>query len=107
MKPRLMLVLLSLVALFVVVGAPSAAEKDYEDRFMRSYPPGYHGMWYKADRFWEDISTERELGEYYRWDKYMSALTGMTFPFNPAPFDWEYGAGRKFNLPDPNANDWR
>ena len=69
--------------------------------------PRYYGMWYKADRFVNDPTTQKEMGEYYRWDRFMSDVTGVTYPFDPTPFDWEYGAGRKFNLPDYNNNDWR
>jgi len=28
------------------------------------------------------------------------------YPFFPVPFTWDYGTGRRFNLPDYNTNDW-
>jgi hypothetical protein len=107
MRFRLLSLSLFLVALTFAVNAAETSAQDYEERFVRNYPPGYYGMWYKSERFVDDPTSEKVLGEYYRWDTFMSALTGVVYPFNPAPFDWEYGAGRKFNLPDYNSNDWR
>jgi hypothetical protein len=80
---------------------------DYNSRFIRNYPPGYHGMWYNAQRFHETNRENKNREEFYTWDKFMGHLTGVTFPFLPVPHDWDYGTWCKFNLPDYNTNDWR
>jgi hypothetical protein len=88
------------------------AAPDYNSRFVRNYPPGYNGMWYKAQRFYENTDPDVKRQETYRWDRFMSRITEVTFPFYPIPYDWEYGTdpvyrtGRRFNLPEYNRNDW-
>jgi len=88
---------------------------DYNQRFVRNYPPGFNGMWYYAERFIEPERTDPMVNERYRWDKFMSRITELSFPFWPIPYDWEYGTtrsdpvygtARAFNLPDYNRNDW-
>ena len=108
MRFRQLSLTLFLMVLAFTVNTSGTFAQDYQERFVHNYPPGYYGMWYKADRFTDDPLTAKPPGqEPYRWDRYMSSVTGVIYPFNPAPFDWEYGAGRKFNLPDYSANDWR
>jgi len=96
------------VTLAVMVGAAvsSVWAKDYDSRFIRNYPPGYHGMWYNAERFLETAPVDKRFGESYRWDRFMSRVTGLTFPFLPIPYEWDYGTNRTFNLPDYAINDW-
>jgi len=95
------------VACFALYDSSSAwAAADYNSRFVRNYPPGYNGMWYKAQRFYENTDPEVPRQETYRWDRFMSRITEVTFPFYPIPYDWEYGTGRRFNLPHYNTNDW-
>jgi hypothetical protein len=79
---------------------------DYNHRFVRNYPPGYYGMWYKAERFSDTTEPGVTPTETYRWDRFMGKVTEVTFPFSPIPYDWEYGNGRSFNLPNTNRNDW-
>jgi len=93
------------VALALACVSISAAA-DYDARFMRNYPPGYYGMWYYADRFTEKEVPDKVPEELWRWDKYMTRITELQFPFFPIPYDWEYGTGRTFHLPDYNANNW-
>ena len=97
------LLIAALIAALWVAWAPAA---DYNSRFVRNYPPGFNGMWYKAGRFFDPPPTGKSGDEQYRWDKYMSRVVGVTYPFYPTPFDWDYGTGRTFNLPDYNTNDW-
>jgi hypothetical protein len=80
---------------------------DYNQRFRSNYPPGYYGMWYYANRF-HDRKLDNADNQYenYRWDRYMSKIIGLEFPWYPIPFDWEYGSKTNFNLPDYNSNDW-
>jgi hypothetical protein len=97
-----------IVAGIMTVGvAATSWSADYNSRFIRNYPPGYHGMWYNAERFFD---TKKNLSagpmERYRWDKYMSKITNVEYPFHPIPFPWDYGTGRNFNLPNYNSNDW-
>ncbi len=101
--------LVAAIAATLILGflAVSASAGDYNSRFVRNYPPGYYGMWYKAERFFELEPKDPQAVEQYRWDKFMSRITGVTYPFYPIPFDWDYGTGRTFNLPDYNTNDWR
>jgi hypothetical protein len=86
---------------------------DYDPRFVRDYPPGFYGMWWKAERFYEPIDqfargrNAQPPAELYTWDKRMSELTGIKYPFYPTPFPWDYGTGRTFNLPNYHTNDWR
>jgi hypothetical protein len=98
----------SITAIFIglIVLAPFAdcRAKDYNDRFIKNYPPGYFGMYYQAQRFIEPQGDEPE--ELYRWDRYMSQTIGVTYPYMPIPYPWDYGTGRTFNLPDYNSNDW-
>jgi hypothetical protein len=99
-------ILLIFIVIFVILASSLCQASDYDPRFVRSYPPGYYGMWYDAQRF----STEGIPGaktERYRWDMLMSRETNVTFPFYPIPYDWDYGTGRTFSLPDYNANNWR
>ncbi len=79
---------------------------DYLHRYIKNYPPGYHGMYYYAERFFDtDPNTKYDV--VYRWDRFMSRVTEIQYPFYPIPYDWDYGKTRQFNLPDYNANDWR
>jgi hypothetical protein len=87
-------------------GLPVVQAKDYDSRFIRNFPPGYHGMWYYAERFSYAEDTTDKLQEKYRWDKFMSKTTNMQYPFFPVPHSWDYGTTEKFNLPDYNTNDW-
>ena len=99
---------LILMAAIMFLGATQLAwSRDYNSRFMRNYPPGYNGMWYKAERFYETIRENKQREEHYTWDKFMGHVTGVRYPFLPVPFDWDYGTWSKFNLPDYNSNDWR
>jgi hypothetical protein len=100
---------LCLVGIFVISGFSSAQAQQYQynQRFIRSYPPGYYGMWYYSEKFREQEAGEERPEEYYRWDNYMSRVTGITYPFTPKPYDWSYGSDRTFNMPDYNTNDWR
>jgi len=91
---------------FLAVGAPDSWAGDYHHRFIRNYPPGYHGMWYNAERFYDTAEPGQKGSESFRWDRYMSKVTELHFPFLPIPFAWDYGTSRKFNLPDYNRNDW-
>ena len=96
-----------MLALCLAVAAISAVQaKDYESRFIRNYPPGYNGIWYYADRFVFHDNRQDPAQEKYRWDRFMSRATNIEFPFYPIPYNWEYGTGRTFNLPDYNTNDW-
>ncbi|MBI4961694.1 MAG: hypothetical protein HY913_00310 [Desulfomonile tiedjei] len=96
-----------LVACFALYDSSDAwAAADYDSRFVRNYPPGNYGMWYKAQRFSENTDPEVPRQETYRWDRFMSRVTEVAFPFYPIPYDWEYGTDREFNLPDYNRNDW-
>jgi hypothetical protein len=79
---------------------------DYNSTFMHNYPPGFYGMWYYAERFYHPRKADKPVAEPYLWDKYMSRVTGLHFPFNPTPFDWEYGSRTTFNLPNYNRNIW-
>ncbi len=98
---------LSIVAGFLILAwASYASAKDYESRFMRNFPPGYHGMWYDAERFIHANNRQDKTQEKYRWDRFMSRVTDMTFPFLPVPYAWDYGNTQKFNLPNYNTNDW-
>jgi len=99
-------ILLLFIVILVILTSSVCQAADYDSRFVRNYPPGYYGMWYDAERFSSEgipgVKTER-----YRWDMLMSRETNLTFPFYPIPYDWDYGTGRTFNLPDYNANNWR
>jgi len=92
-----------LIAAMWVAWAPAA---DYNSKFVRNYPPGFNGMWYKAERFFEPPPVLKRGVEIYRWDRYMSNVVGLHFPFYPTPFDWDYGTDRTFNLPNYDRNDW-
>ena len=106
MRSILCLFLLILASSFFFCTAGPAAASDYNSTFMRNYPPGYYGMWYYAERFQHPLKTGKAVGESYNWDKYMSRVTGLHFPFNPTPFGFEYGSRTNFNLPDYNRNIW-
>jgi hypothetical protein len=93
-------------AILVTATASSPWAADYESRFIRDYPPGYYGMWYYAERFFDRVVEGRAPEETYRWDRYISRMTDVYYPFFPIPYDWDYGSQRKFNLPDYNSNDW-
>lgn len=99
-------ILLAIVIAVVAGTMSNTWARDYEPRFMRNYPPGYYGMWYYAERFFEPKNEQYVPEEAYRWDRYMSKITGLRFPFFPIPYDWDYGTCRAFNLPDYNTNDW-
>jgi len=94
-------------ALLVVATVTSPWAADYDSRFIRNFPPGYYGMWYYAERFNEKVVEDRTPDEGYRWDRYLSRMTDVWYPFLPIPYDWDYGTYRTFNLPDYNSNDWR
>ncbi len=79
---------------------------DYDHRFIRNYPPGFNGMWYYADRFVDRVEPGKGMMEHYRWDRFMSREMNISYPFVPIPYEWDYGTGRTFNLPDYNANNW-
>ncbi|MCX5862223.1 MAG: hypothetical protein WCG29_07370 [Desulfomonile sp.] len=79
---------------------------DYEARFVRNYPPGYYGMYYYAQRFSDTPLATGQKKDMYKWDKFMSRVTEIEFPFYPIPYEWDYGTGRTFNLPDYNTNNW-
>jgi hypothetical protein len=98
---------LFVVGLLILSFSQVSWAQQYNDRFIRSFPPGYYGMWYYADKFREREPEDETPREYYRWDKYMSRVTGITYPFSPKPYNWTYGSKRTFNLPDYNTNDWR
>jgi len=93
-------------AVLALASLSLAVAGDYNHRFVRNYPPGNHGMWYKAERFYEIQYPGVTPTETYRWDKFMSKVTEVRFPFYPIPYDWEYGNGRTFNLRNDNTNDW-
>ena len=105
-----------IVGLVVLVLSASSAmnclASDYNSRFIRNYPPGYYGMWYKAERFYKNpeasgqVEGEKRPIEIYAWDIGMSKLTNLWYPFMPIPYEWDYGTHRSFNLPDYNSNDW-
>jgi hypothetical protein len=102
------LIVITLIVVCVALCAASPTwSKDYNSRFIRNYPPGYHGMWYYAERFFDTYRENTNNKEYYAWDTFMSQLTGVRYPFMPAPYAWDYGTYRKFNLPDYNTNNWR
>ena len=107
MRSRPYIVALVLASLFVVACISVSWARDYDQRFVRNYPPGYYGMWYYAQRFYEKQDPQNMPQETYRYDKYMSRITDLYFPFYPIPYDWDYGTYRKFNLPDYSTNDWR
>ncbi|MDQ7782227.1 MAG: hypothetical protein RDU20_05085 [Desulfomonilaceae bacterium] len=106
MRSRPYIVALVLACLFVAACISVSWARDYEPRFVRNYPPGYYGMWYYAERFDEKQDPQIVPQETYRWDKYMSRITDVYFPFFPIPYDWDYGTHRRFNLPDDTTNDW-
>ncbi len=93
-------------AVLIVICCTGVFASDYNQRFVRNYPPGNYGMWYKAERFYNTPEPGTPPTEAYRWDKFMSKITEVSFPFYPIPYDWEYGNGRTFNLPNYNRNDW-
>lgn len=95
----------TLLGLWSLSGACSWAG-DYESRFVRNYPPGYYGMYYFAQRFFEKPAPPGEKLQSYRYDKEMSKNMEIEYPFYPIPYPWDYGTGRTFNLPDYNSNDW-
>jgi hypothetical protein len=97
---------LILVAIFALAGFSVCWSADYEHRFVRNYPPGFNGMWYYADRFVDNFEPGKGMVEHYRWDRFMSREMDITYPFTPIPYEWDYGTGRTFNLPDYNANNW-
>lgn len=100
-------VMLTCAVLIVLTCGSGSMAKDYNSRFIRNYPPGYYGMYYNAERFFDLEAEEgQKPQETYRWDKFMSRITDVYFPFLPIPYDWEYGNGRTFGLPDYNTNDW-
>lgn len=99
--------MLACAALIVLISVSGAMAKDYDSRFIRNYPPGYYGMYYNAERFFDlELAEGQKAQETYRWDKFMSRTTDVYFPFLPIPYDWEYGHGRTFGLPNYNNNDW-
>lgn len=106
MRLRLFIALALVVAMMTLWSVSLCGATDYNQRFIRSYPPGYYGMWYKAQRFAEPGNPGEPKEEVYAWDRFMSQVTRVFYPYQPTPFDWEYGNGRKFNLPDYNTNDW-
>jgi hypothetical protein len=100
--------IMPVAALFCLIAlSPVYGAEDYQDRFVKNYPPGFYGMWYKAERFYRKLDPDAPTMEKYRWDRYMSRITNVHFPFLPVPYDWEYGNERTFNLPDYGSNDWR
>lgn len=99
------LVTASAIAILMIMSS-SVWGKDYERRFIKNYPPGYYGMWYYAERFFNSNDPNDKTQEKYRWDRFMSATANMSYPYYPIPFAWDYGNTEKFNLPDYNANDW-
>lgn len=92
--------------ILMCTAVPTSWAADYHQRYIRNYPPGYHGMYYYAERFF-DTDPNLKYEVIYRWDDFMSRVTEIRYPFHPIPYDWEYGKTRNFNLPDYNANDWR
>lgn len=106
MRSRPFIVALVLACLFVTAWISASWARDYEPRFVKNYPPGYYGMWYYAERFYEKEIPGELPPEAYRWDRYMSKITDVYFPFLPIPYDWDYGTHRRFNLPDYSKNDW-
>lgn len=94
-------------AAVLTAGLPGAWSADYDSRFIRNYPPGYYGMYYYAERFFNTEELGKKSDETYRWDRFMSRVTEVKYPFSPIPYAWDYGTGRTFNLPDYNANNWR
>jgi hypothetical protein len=98
------------VFIFVLImmsfGSLIWASEDYFPRYIRNYPPGFNSMWYQAERFHSKIGEIPRGSEKYRFDRHMSRVTGLSYPFFPVPYDWDYGTGRTFNLPDYNRNDW-
>lgn len=106
MRSYLRLLCFSVMAISLVLSPYIVQAADYEPRFMKNYPPGYYGMWYYADRFYSKSGVDSPQGPGYRWDKFMSGITNLSFPYYPIPYDWDYGTGRTFNLPDYNANNW-
>lgn len=103
--------LLALVVSALCADGCLAAE-DYNTRFTKNYPPGYYGMWYKAQRFYKnpkatgEAQGEQRPIELYLWDGEMSRITNVWYPFKPVPYGWDYGTYSGFNLPDYNSNDW-
>jgi hypothetical protein len=106
MRQTLLILALILAGILSVLFAADSSATDYNARFIRNYPPGFHGMWYNAQRFFGTQKPGEIPAELYRWDLYMSGVTGLVFPFLPAPYAWDYGTGRTFNLPDYNRNYW-
>jgi hypothetical protein len=107
MRSKLYSIAIVMAALLTVLAASTVDARDYESRFIRNYPPGYHGMWYYTQRFFHQDDPQDRLQDKYRWDLYMSRITNVTFPYLPVPYGWEYGTVEDFNLPDYNSNDWR
>lgn len=100
-------VLLLIVAGILILGGYSqGAAAQYESRFVRNFPPGFNGMWYYAQKFVYSDDRQDKTQEKYRWDRFMSKVTDMTYPFYPVPFAWDYGNTEGFNLPNYNTNDW-
>jgi hypothetical protein len=106
MRPICFLLTVLCALVFVISWPGPSAATDYNSRFIHNYPPGFYGMWYKAERFFEKKEKGKIREELYSWDTYMSHLTGTFYPFFPVPFPWDYGTGRRFNLPQYDANDW-
>jgi hypothetical protein len=101
---RICLVLAAVAAIF---GSAVTYAGDYDPRFVRNYPPGFHGMWYYAQRFYKENKIPKLGSEKHHHDRFMSGVTNLIYPFYPIPYDWEYGTGRTFGLPDYNKNCWR
>ena len=106
MRSRIILITVIGAIAFMMVALSSVWAGDYEQRFVRNYPPGYYGMWYYAERFFDTHRDGKSREEDYRWDKYMSKGLGLHYPFLPVPQAWDYGSQRDFNLPDYSRNDW-
>ena len=106
MRSTLYLFTAILAAVVTISFSAGAWAGDYNARFVRNYPPGYYGMWYKAERFHFKREEGKVPDELYRWDRYMRRVTDLDFPYLPAPFAWDYGTQRTFNLPEYNTNDW-
>ena len=107
MSIRSILTAVCCLSIFVLCSIPDTWARDYNRRFVRNYPPGFHSMWHSATRFFETKKENVPAVELYRCDRFMTQVTCVSYPFFPVPYEWDYGTGRKFNLPNYNTNDWR
>lgn len=68
MRPICFLLTVLCALVFVISWPGPSAATDYNSRFIHNYPPGFYGMWYKAERFFEKKEKGKIREELYSWD---------------------------------------